>query len=104
MRDILRPTSSIFWVAILLWSSYWLIGKLDSFVAFQIVLIYPNYLSALMRTLQPQTDAVMTAIPQSTIAVANVFLVVHVTVAAVAGYIGACAIVRLVKQLPRSQR
>lgn len=98
MRDFLMPTRPKLWVALLVWSSYWLIGKLDSLVAFPIVsLIYPNYLAELMGALQPQTDKVMSAMVPNTIAVANAFLAVHITVAALAGYLGACVIVLLLK-------
>jgi hypothetical protein len=98
MWDFLKPTRPKLWIAGILLASYWLVGKIDSLVAFPLVnVFYPDYFSRLMETMQPQTEKLMTLMGQDAMGVTNLFLAVHITVAATVGYLGACLIVLLVK-------
>jgi len=98
MWDFLIPTRLKVWIAIVLWRLFGLLGKIDSFVAFPLVnAFYPGYFLKLMETLQPQTEKLVTLMSQDAMEVMNIFYVVHIVVAAIVGYLGACLIVFLVK-------
>ena len=86
------------WIAFILWSSYWLVGKVSASVAFPIVSVfYPDYLSHLMETMLPQSGNLMALMGPNVVEVTNLFLAVHIVVATVIGYLGACLIILLFK-------
>src|SRR5713226_246161 len=98
MWDFLKPTRPKLWIAIVLWASYWLVGKIESSVTYPLVnVFYPGYFSNLLQTMQPQTEKLMALMSQNSMEVMNLFLAVHIAVAAVVGYLGACLIMLLVK-------
>ena len=94
MWKFLEPTRPNVWIAIIMWTFYWLVGKIDSSISFPLVAIfYPDYVAHLMDTMLPQTQGLMELMGPNILEVTNLFLAVHIAVAAVLGYLGGCLII-----------
>lgn len=97
MWHFVKPTRPKMWIAIALWGSYWLIGQISSVVAIPITeVFYPGYFANLMHAVLPQTEK-LTAAMDDNGGVLAVFFTVHIVVAAVVGYFGACLVTFLLK-------
>jgi hypothetical protein len=96
MWKFVEPTRPKVWIAIIMWTYYWLVGKIDTSISFPVIsLLYPDYLSHMMETMLPQSEKLMALMGPDVVEVTNLSLAVHIAVAAVIGYVGACLIIFL---------
>lgn len=92
----LEPTRPKVWIAIILWTFYWLVGKIDTSISFPLVAIfYPDYIRQMLEKMLPESQNLMATFSTNVIEVTNLFLAVHIAVAAVLGYVGGCLIIYL---------
>jgi hypothetical protein len=96
MWKFLEPTRPKVWIAIIMWTYFWLVGKIDISISFPIVsVLYPDYLSHLMATMLPESEKLISSMGPNAVEVTNLFLAVRIAVAGMLGYLGGCLIVFL---------
>jgi hypothetical protein len=98
MWKFIEPTRPKVWIAIIMWTYYWLVGKVDTSISFPVIgLLYPEYFSHIMETMLPQSEKLMALMGPNIAEVTNLSLAIHIAVGAVLGYVGACLIIFLFK-------
>ena len=101
MWSFLRPTRAKLGAAGVLWFTYWLIGRIDSLIALPLLhLLSPGYLSRVINGFGPPTKTLMTLFDENLQGAKDLFIAlraVHIVVAGILGYLGACLIALLMK-------